>query len=783
VSTDAESSAPRESRSSGSNRTLRRVAHYGSLGVAVAAPLLIGGGPVWAQVALSAGALLFALLWLVSRRGQVSPIPFAAVAALAVAATLFQLLPLPAPLVGLLSPQALELRTDAAGSRPWFLPLTLDVPATVLAVLRGLGCLALIAVAASATHSRGRGGVFASGLVLVGGAVAALSFAQRHLGMDRVYGVYEVSELSGSGFFGSFVSGNHAASLFTIAALLSIGAAREERGPLRLATGISGLLSGLALVSTGSRGGVVAAALGLLGITALWLIRRFGRQRGLYAAAGLGLFAAPAAFFLALTMRGAGAASLTAAVSEHKVRSWLDMLSLMRDYPLTGVGRGAFEGPAAAYRSDGNWFRLAFPENIFIQLFSEWGIPIALALVALFVVASLRVVRQLPRWEPSYQAAACAVFAVLVHELADFGLEVPGVAFPTALALGLVAGRLQASQDADPQEPRAQLRARVALGLLGVGLAATVASLWAADRTTDADGARLEELVRSRPAQAAAPLAAAIRRHPADYYLELLAAQQAETVRSNRALHHLNRAQGLFPAAPAPHTMTGWYLASIGRPAQAALEFRLGIDRGANTTLPELRNAIGFRHLAAAVPDRPERRLELARFLVANRRFAEAEQASRRALELAGNSEAAWLAHVQLALTSADPTFLRRAGEDAAARPQVSSRLLELAGQALVASGAVTEARAVLARAMRAAPSDGALAVRAGRTLFKQGDTAGAHQLLMSDKSGGYAIRDRIAAEELLVQIAIKNGHAEAAEAARSRARMLTRLMQEQGLR
>jgi hypothetical protein len=77
------------------------VAQYGVLAVTLAAPLAIGGGRPWVQVALTAGAVLSGLAWLSSRRRDMRLPPFSGVAALALAATLVQLIPLPAGLVEL----------------------------------------------------------------------------------------------------------------------------------------------------------------------------------------------------------------------------------------------------------------------------------------------------------------------------------------------------------------------------------------------------------------------------------------------------------------------------------------------------------------------------------------------------------------------------------------------------------------------------------------------------------------------------------------------------------
>src|SRR3954453_11044529 len=89
--------------------------------LAVAAPLAIGGVHPWSQVALSSAAFAITLLWLAVReRRGLRLVPFLLPAAVGVGFTLVQLVPLPAVIVGLISPSALEVRADL-GSRA-FLP-------------------------------------------------------------------------------------------------------------------------------------------------------------------------------------------------------------------------------------------------------------------------------------------------------------------------------------------------------------------------------------------------------------------------------------------------------------------------------------------------------------------------------------------------------------------------------------------------------------------------------------------------------------------------------------
>ena len=265
--------------------------------------------------------------------------------------------------------------------------------------------------------------MFALPLAWAGGAIGLLSFAQRWFGADTILGLYTIKDMPGSGFFGTFVNGNHAASFFALSALLAIGCFRESEGPIKLSVGLSAAVSILAVFSTGSRMGLVGLAVGLLGLATCWLVNRLGHKRGLLVSAGLAAVTGPLALLVALTQRTPnGQDALAALLADQKVRGWMTALATAREFPWTGVGRGAFEGPAAAYRAQTEGVRLVFPENLLAQMLSEWGLPVTVAICVLFVIPAVQVVRRVASWEPVFQGAACGALAVLVHELADFGL-------------------------------------------------------------------------------------------------------------------------------------------------------------------------------------------------------------------------------------------------------------------------------------------------------------------------------------------------------------------------
>src|SRR5262249_2133225 len=118
----------------------------------------------------------------------------------------------------------------------------------------------------------------------------------------------------------------------------------------------------------------------------------------------------------------------------QKTRGWAAGIKLAADYPLVGVGRGAFESPGAAYRADDEVVRLGFPESLPIEMASEWGVPVSIALIALCALGAVPLIKATAGLEAGTLGAAAGVIAVVAHEMADFGLEILGVALPTALA-------------------------------------------------------------------------------------------------------------------------------------------------------------------------------------------------------------------------------------------------------------------------------------------------------------------------------------------------------------
>lgn len=732
---------------------------------------IVGGAHPATQVAISAAVLLlFAAFAVMRGRRGIRPVAFSAAAALAVAFTLFQLVPLPGPIVGLLSPLARELRQETSAAR--MIPLTLDVPATMLALARGLACLGLLLVVAGSIRSSRSARRYLWIVAGCGGALAVVAITQRALHVESILGVYKPRSQPGFGVFGTFVDVNHAASVLALTTLVACGLAVDRRGPARgLAIAIALVCSG-ALLYTSSRGGLVGFGIAAFLFAAIVVGRAAGAARGIVAASIVLLAGTTIAVWTSGDLRQRFSGPTEQMVHNQKTRGWADGLRMAVDYRWTGVGRGAFEAPLGAYRRNDESVRLVYPENILVQMASEWGLPIAIALVAMILVTSRRLAAAVVKLPPAAIGGGCGVIAVVVHDLFDFGLELPGVAVPTIVTLAIVVGSLISDErKQSPRRPRNWRAAPSVVAPVMAGWLLIIAgAAWAAGHTLDADYERL----RAQPDPAG--LQAAIMRHPADDYFELLAAVNDARRGSTTAMHHLNRALRLHPTNATAHYLAARLLAASQHPAQAALEYRLAAEHGMNIDMRELLRVLGG-HVIESVPQQPGPLVDLARSLYGIGNQPVADVAARRAVDSVD------------ALDAREPLLVTRARMAAEfnARPQMLAAANDLlaeatlsdsfvvAAQTFAHAGETARANQVIDRAIHAHPLDSSLMLAAARLRLGAGDLVGARSLVVRSSSLALTLQQRQEAEELTADIADRAGDVDTAVMARARARLIAR--------
>ncbi len=743
----------------------------------VAAPAAIGGVHPATQVVLSAGALalLIAYVALRGKRG-LRPVPFAAVAAVAVGFTLLQVVPLPAGLVGFLSPQAHEIHADVAPNARW-MTLSVDAPATWLACARGIGCFALLLLVGGFVRSRRHAARLLTVVAATAAGLAVVAAVQRLTNKTTILWFYRPRNQPGFGVFGTFVDVNHAASLLALGALVAAGLSVDARGGKRGLFVSFAVLSTGALLATTSRGALVGLAVGAFVFTTILVARSVGVARALVGASVLLLVGLAAVLWANEGMRQR-VSDGTQLVHNQKTRGWGDGMRAAAAYRWTGAGRGAFEAAIGAYRSDDEGVRLVYPENIVVQMASEWGIPLTLLLIAMVLVTGARLAPTLSRASPALVGGACGVLAVVVHDLMDFGLEFPGVAFPTMVTLAIVVGRIAA--DERQRAPRGyRLPLPLVAPLVGVALVALAGAAVASGHSLDDDFDRLHVAAEAHSLDEPA-LQAAIVRHPADDYLELLAAQQAYEHKRPDAMHHINRALRLHPANWQAHRMAALMLVSMNRPAQAALEYRLALATGMSFNPSELGRVLR-QHVVEAVPQTPARLMELARGLYGIGLIPEADAAAQRAVDLAESREPLLMQRTQLALDANVPKVLAPAARALLAEAQ-SAEAFALAARALSRVGAQSESNAALEAGLRNHPDDGSLFLVGAELRLKAADLPGARDMLRRAGKSELTLAQRQRAEELLAEAAERSGDVEGAILARARSRLIAKQLRDMTL-
>jgi O-antigen ligase/tetratricopeptide (TPR) repeat protein len=383
------------------------------------------------------------------------------VSLLALAAiVLLQLVPLPAGLVGLLSPGRLRMAREVAeaqgDSAPSWLPLTACLACTRANLLLLVSYISIFYAASRLFSSKGRWKpVFA--------AAAAGAVVLAFHGLGQVVADPDVRPAS------VLIGPNRLASLLGMAggcALALFLAERARRKSERQLSGLQGLRSRpelawiaaavvveIALVLTLSRMGIASfLAAGALALALLW------RKRYAWAAVagGLLVLALNAAFAVEPVLDRYSLLFEQDLTGAGRLAGWRTALPLIPDHPVLGSGAGTFKHVFRLYQDPSlpGWWTYA--HNDYLNLFTDAGVLGFAAGAAAISFALRRMVSLRASRDPETRAVAAAgfvgVFGVLIHSLADFPLQEPAVASLFFLIAGVACGRAARRAESQAEE-------------------------------------------------------------------------------------------------------------------------------------------------------------------------------------------------------------------------------------------------------------------------------------------------------------------------------------------
>jgi tetratricopeptide (TPR) repeat protein len=547
-------------------------------------------------LALPLGAVALKRLEIQDRLGPRSPIWILVGLALF---SVIQAVPLPDGLSAWLAPQShavwgSSLRALGQLGPAWH-SLSIDTGATWIEAAKWFTYAATFA-AALALSSRGRAAILVS--ALFGSAVLAALISAVHLavGATRLYGIYEPQFAVTPWRVAPLLNPNNLSGYLLLGIFAGFSLVLMRRPALPRPVLLVTVAATLAvLILTGSRGGVLACAVGIGLFIGYLLIS--GRGEG----AGWSRGARPKILLglAAVGVAGVGFAALAAgeqtwvalqdeSFSKLSVVGWTR--GLIADNWLLGVGRGAFETAFPPYRAGFGRMLFQYPENFFAQWLSEWGVVVSLLAFGGFFW-SIRPWRLLAG-ATSNVALCFGMVALLVQNLVDLGLEVMSVGIAFSVALGTVVGSswrsdpnlAQASEtSSEAGKSRVWLRLRAPL-LGGIALVANIMGWVSGTHTAVADResmrASYEALTESQAAAAdfGAQLRAAILRHPGDSYLPLLGALAANRF-TRDPIAWINRALERDPERGATHFLLAEVLIGHGSVSQGMLALRFAVQR------------------------------------------------------------------------------------------------------------------------------------------------------------------------------------------------------------
>lgn len=432
------------------------------------APLLLGG--VHFSVAIGLFVWLYVASWVCLSRFEKGARQSHAAArlstpaiALLVAGTfsLLQIMPLPAWLLGILSPQNQHLFEEGAkaanlATSGWR-PISLLPAETADRALRFL-VLAVAMFGVANLRDRSKTWRVLTGALGVG-ALASLIIGSAHqlVGTDLFYGFYEAKRQVR---ISTFVSSNHASSLFGAAALVSLALsarmAQARKQSESVALGAVGIGLFIAMMEADSAGAVLAFVVSGVLFLSAYLSSRLRFRRGLIFGVGVAIAVVAGVFPLLL------ANSSVTTVFDRTFDSVGTRAELMRatlrgsaDFWLTGSGAGSTEHIVPVYT---DWTLLqdhGIPtiENELVEWILTLGWPVA-ALVCGLLVLTLWGPRQNDETSDRRRFFTALYLALAAYVLAIASMHFPflalGLSLPMLVALEAINRQVHHAHHSDP---------------------------------------------------------------------------------------------------------------------------------------------------------------------------------------------------------------------------------------------------------------------------------------------------------------------------------------------
>lgn len=340
--------------------------------------------------------------------------------------------------------------------------LSLDQNATRIAVIRLILYLVYFAAALNFIVTTKRFRRMVITIIVFGALIAVFAIIQKLLNPDNIYGARQTIQAS---IFGPYINGHHFAALMEMMIGLSLGLlyAKAVKKELRVIFLSATIVMGVALVMTGSRGGILSF-FGVVGLVTVFAFlkkekktadgegdgNKDRRRKLLLVGGGLAFFLLIAGGGILLggdsaLFRGLGIENTAADVSNGRLHFWYIALQIFRDNFLLGAGFDAFGVAFTKYDTWNGAFRIEQAHNDYLQILADtgiFGLACVLGFIYLFFKRALVIVFAThDRFRYGVAIGSLAgCFGIMIHSFFDFPLRTPANAFIflTLAALAIV---------------------------------------------------------------------------------------------------------------------------------------------------------------------------------------------------------------------------------------------------------------------------------------------------------------------------------------------------------
>ncbi|MHB8054914.1 MAG: O-antigen ligase family protein [Candidatus Aminicenantales bacterium] len=455
------------------DRICRKILDYGILALLVWTPLPIASVEAWSILVMEIGVFaLYAVYLFMDRKPRpgiklmeeirhLRPVFFGLFLFLG-----FQMLPLPAMIIRVFSPRTAALRAQ-------FVPVSAQAKMTTFSLHPGATLGAMLELAAcvligslilrTVTH---RIQIRRIMLTLIGVGVFEALYGMFELYRNNPRLLFYRKTFNLDSATGTFVNRNHFAGYLEMVIPLALGlivsrfdlfgepgtpwrarlARFLNRGlAVNILLGAGLVVMAVGLLLSNSRSGVVVLALTFVLMSVL-AAQAFGHTRmqkgwvrhiiqiAVLAIIGLGLYVGLEAMI--------GRFALDKLLQDGRPRYWGAVMTMIGQFPLFGVGFGAFGSVYPAYDTTGMEYALVHAHNDYLELLSELGIVgaglLAFALgFILFKSFRTWMARRHPELKGLALGCLASSAAILIHSMTDFNLQIPANAFVFSVVLAL----------------------------------------------------------------------------------------------------------------------------------------------------------------------------------------------------------------------------------------------------------------------------------------------------------------------------------------------------------